>query len=83
MAGLFLSQRGMYETRKQEAQLNGYRKREKLSHHPLRGAFKCGCSPDCGAFYTINRDVDMREIKLDKAAMPQYDECYAFATPKK
>lgn len=79
MAGLFLSQEGMRETKHSETVMNSYRKREKLEHHPLRGAYKCGCSADCGAFYTINRDVDMREIKLTKPKKAtEYDECHHF-----
>jgi hypothetical protein len=75
--GMFISQLGMAETKKSEANYNGIHKRSGLQNHPVR-TILCGCGPDCGAFHLSDKTVDISKIKLNKVDKIIYDECHHF-----
>lgn len=77
MAGVFMSARGVAESKKAEARANAERKRQRLTHHPLRGV-QCTCGPDCGMFFILDRSVDMRTVRLTRRVSSSHDdrECH-------
>jgi hypothetical protein len=54
MAGKFMRRVAIIDSVKSEHATNARRRREGLTHHPIRG-YACGCpDPCCGAFYVID-----------------------------